>query len=104
MIPTFNSLSASFELVGLPIGVERATWVPHALAREDVKIKRVEEEWPDRAVQAARITLLFPTVPIHTSPDAARQGTAVGISCSCPILQRLMANLWGTVKRGGATA
>jgi hypothetical protein len=54
MIPAINSLSASFALVGLPIGVERATWVPHALAREDVKIKPEEEEWPDRAMQSAR--------------------------------------------------
>lgn len=42
------------DLLGLPIGSERAHWAPHALARDDLKIKVVVDKWHQRALDAAR--------------------------------------------------
>jgi hypothetical protein len=42
------------EFIGLPIGRERQYWAAHALAREDVKIRAVEDTWREAAMQAAR--------------------------------------------------
>jgi hypothetical protein len=42
------------DLLGLPIGSERAYWAPHALARDDLKIKAVVDKWHQRALDAAR--------------------------------------------------
>ena len=33
------------DLLGLPIGSERSFWAPHALARDDLKIKAVVDKW-----------------------------------------------------------
>jgi len=42
------------DLLGLPIGSERAYWAAHALAREDLKIKGVVDKWRQPALEAAR--------------------------------------------------
>src|SRR5690348_7678789 len=42
------------DLAGLPIGSERSYWAPHALAREDSKIKDVVDKWQQPAIDAAR--------------------------------------------------
>jgi hypothetical protein len=42
------------DLLGLPIGSERSYWAPHALAREDSKIKAVVDKWQQPALDAAR--------------------------------------------------
>jgi hypothetical protein len=42
------------DLLGLPIGSERSYWAPHALAREDLKIKAVVDKWQQPALDAAR--------------------------------------------------
>jgi hypothetical protein len=41
------------DLLGLPIGPERAYWAAHALAREDLKIKAVVDQWQQAAINAA---------------------------------------------------
>jgi len=41
------------DLLGLPIGAERAHWAVHALAREDLKIKAVVDKWQQPALDAA---------------------------------------------------
>jgi hypothetical protein len=41
-------------VIELPVGLERAMWAAHALAREDVKIRIVEMKWHDAALRAAR--------------------------------------------------
>ena len=41
------------ELIELPVGGERKRWATHALAREDVKIRAVEEKWRKKALKAA---------------------------------------------------
>jgi hypothetical protein len=40
--------------LGLPIGAERSYWAPHALARDDLKIKAVVDKWQQPALDAAR--------------------------------------------------
>jgi hypothetical protein len=40
--------------LGLPIGSERSYWAPHALARDDLKIKAVVDKWQQPALDAAR--------------------------------------------------
>jgi hypothetical protein len=42
------------ELLGLPIGSERSYWAPHALARDDLKIKAIVDSWQQPALAAAR--------------------------------------------------
>jgi hypothetical protein len=42
------------DLLGLPIGSERSYWAPHALARDDLKIKAVVDKWQQPALDAAR--------------------------------------------------
>jgi hypothetical protein len=42
------------EFVGIPAGAEREHWAPHALAREDLRIRNLEAIWRDRAVVAAK--------------------------------------------------
>jgi hypothetical protein len=42
------------DLLGLPIGSERAYWAPHALVREDLKITAVIDKWRQPALDAAR--------------------------------------------------
>jgi len=42
------------EFVGIPAGAERKHWAPHALAREDMRIRNLEAIWRDRAVVAAK--------------------------------------------------
>ena len=42
------------EYVGIPGGAERKHWAPHALAREDLKIRNLEAIWRDRAVLSAQ--------------------------------------------------
>ena len=42
------------DLLGLPIGSERTYWAPHALVREDLKIKAVLDKWRQPALDAAR--------------------------------------------------
>jgi hypothetical protein len=42
------------EFVGIPAGAERRHWAPHALVREDLKIRNLEAIWRDRAVVAAK--------------------------------------------------
>jgi hypothetical protein len=41
------------ELIGLPIGRERKWWAAHALAREDEKIRTIEDKWRSKAMKAA---------------------------------------------------
>lgn len=41
------------ELIGLPIGPERKWWAAHALAREDLKIRAIEDQWRGKALKAA---------------------------------------------------
>ena len=41
------------DLSGLPIGSGRSHWAAHALAREDVKIKAVVDNWQHRGLNAA---------------------------------------------------
>jgi hypothetical protein len=41
-------------VIELPVGVERAMWAAHALAREDVKIRAIERKWHEKALRAAR--------------------------------------------------
>lgn len=41
------------ELLGLPIGREREFWTKHALEREDVKIRAVEQRWRPIALASA---------------------------------------------------
>jgi hypothetical protein len=38
----------------LPVGPERSQWAVHALAREDAKIRAIEEKWQAAALKAAR--------------------------------------------------
>jgi hypothetical protein len=42
------------EFVGIPAGEERKHWAPHALAREDMRIRNLEAIWRDRALVAAK--------------------------------------------------
>lgn len=42
------------EFVGIPAGPERKHWAPHALAREDMRIRNLEAIWRDRALVAAK--------------------------------------------------
>jgi hypothetical protein len=42
------------EFVGIPVGPERTQWAPHALAREDLKIRNLEAIWRDKAIAAAK--------------------------------------------------
>ena len=48
----FNRLLG--DLLGLPIGPERSYWAPHALARDDLKIKAVVDRWQRPGLDAAR--------------------------------------------------
>src|ERR1700722_10917583 len=41
------------ELIGLPIGRERKWWAARALAREDEKIRTIEDKWRSKAMKAA---------------------------------------------------
>jgi hypothetical protein len=41
------------ELIGLPIGRERKWWAARALAREDEKIRTIEDKWRGKAMKAA---------------------------------------------------
>ncbi len=41
------------EVMGLPVGGERQHWAQLALAREDVKIRAIEERWKSEALAAA---------------------------------------------------
>jgi hypothetical protein len=41
------------ELIGLPIGRERKWWAAHALAREDIKILKIQDKWRSKAMKAA---------------------------------------------------
>ncbi len=41
------------DIGSLPIGKVRDYWAPHALAREDVKILAIENNWRDAALAAA---------------------------------------------------
>lgn len=41
------------ETLHLPVGPVRENWAPHALAKEDEKIKAAEELWRERALEAA---------------------------------------------------
>ncbi len=41
------------ELIGLPIGREREFWSKHALEREDVKVRAIEERWRPAALASA---------------------------------------------------
>jgi hypothetical protein len=41
------------DLLGLPIGPERAHWATYALDREDLKIKAVVDKWRQPALDAA---------------------------------------------------
>jgi hypothetical protein len=47
----FNTLWG--ELVGLPVGKERRFWSEQPLAREDSKIRALEQSWHPRALKAA---------------------------------------------------
>jgi hypothetical protein len=38
----------------LPVGPERMQWAPHALERDDAKIRAIEEKWRDAALTAAQ--------------------------------------------------
>lgn len=42
------------EFVGIAAGSERKHWVPHALAREDLKIRNLEAIWLSKAIAAAK--------------------------------------------------
>lgn len=42
------------EFVGIPAGAERKHWAPHALAREDLRIRNLEAIWRDKAAEAAK--------------------------------------------------
>jgi hypothetical protein len=42
------------DLLGLPIGSERSFWSPHALARDDLKIKAVVDKWQQPALDAVK--------------------------------------------------
>jgi hypothetical protein len=41
------------DLIGLPIGRERSLWAKHALEREDVKIRAIEQRWKPVALASA---------------------------------------------------
>jgi hypothetical protein len=41
------------ELVELPIGPERKRWAADALAREDIKLRAIEDKWRSKAMKAA---------------------------------------------------
>lgn len=41
------------ELIELPIGRERKWWAARALAREDLKVREIEEKWRSKALKAA---------------------------------------------------
>jgi hypothetical protein len=41
------------DLIGLPIGRERKWWAARALAREDKKIRTIEDKWRGKAMKAA---------------------------------------------------
>ena len=41
------------ELIELPIGREREHWTARALAREDLKIRAIEDKWRNKAMNAA---------------------------------------------------
>ncbi len=41
------------ELIELPIGRERKHWAARALAREDKKIRAIEDKWRNKAMNAA---------------------------------------------------
>lgn len=47
----FNRLLG--DLLGMPIGSERAHWAAHALVREDLKIQLTVDKWQQPALDAA---------------------------------------------------
>lgn len=41
------------ELIELPVGRERKHWAADALAREDLKLRAIEDKWRNKAMRAA---------------------------------------------------
>jgi len=41
------------ELIELPVGRERKHWAADALAREDIKLRAIEDKWRTKAMKAA---------------------------------------------------
>jgi hypothetical protein len=41
------------ELIELPVGPERKRWAADALAREDIKLRAIEDKWRSKAMKAA---------------------------------------------------